>query len=160
MEATHDLLKRNERQFAESIAKIELSDLGFKWLEEEHSFHSMNDKYNDDKITIDDATVFLYVHFKNIRSVEEWALSMGYSKEYFWRKCNAAFDVTPRKIFIEMNKRVLINYLKKKPCCKSTEAAKKIHLADGNSLLQFVKLHFGCTPTKLRKKVLNIKDLK
>lgn len=152
-EAARILLETYDKQITESLADIDLSDIGLKWLETDHytQCETGNDKIH--KLPIEEARVFLHVHFKNIRSVEEWAEGMGYSIGYFWRKFYAAIGVPPREAYIEKKKSVLINYLKKNPDCKSMEAAKKIHLADGNSLLQFVKRHFGCRPTDLKERI-------
>lgn len=130
---------------------VDFSEIGLKWLENVHNLRHENDKTK--KIPIEEATLYLYVHFRNIKSVEEWADGMGYSREYFWRKFYSEFGIPPKEAFIERKKRVLINFLKKNQTCKSMEAAKIIHLADGNSLLQFVKKHFGCRPTDLKVRI-------
>lgn len=105
------------------------------------------------RIPIEEAEDVLDRKFDTIFSVEKWAEQMGYSKSYFWRKFESCFKKTPRRAFIEKKKAVLTTFLEENRTCKSSEAARKIHLMDGNGLYQFVRRHFNCTPTELKQRI-------
>ena len=108
----------------------------------------------DERIPIEDAIDFLNQNFSDIPGIAEWAESMGYPRSSFWRIFDTCFDKPPRTVFIEKKKKVLESFLKSHPECKSSEAAKVIHLSNGNDLYRFIKRHYNCTPTDLKIRIL------
>lgn len=111
------------------------------------------------KIPIEEAINVLDHNIADIKSVEQWNETMGYSSSYFWRKFVAYFHTAPQVVFIRRKKSALIGFIKANKNCTCTEAAQHIHLRDGNGLYQFVKLHFGCTPTELMRRVWNQEEI-
>ena len=108
----------------------------------------------DERTPIEDAIDFLDQNFTGIPGIAEWAENMGYSRTTFWGKYDACFDKSPRTVFIEKKKKVLESFLKSHPDCKFREAAKVIHLSNGNDLYRFIKRHYNCTPTDLKNRIL------
>jgi len=104
------------------------------------------------------AITFLDYHFSGIRSVTEWSESMGYSRSYFWKRFKSFFNVSPQRIYINKKKERLISCLENEVHLDNLTLAKKIHLLDENGLCQFVKIHFGCTPSELKYELSNFRN--
>lgn len=105
------------------------------------------------KIPIKNAIHHLISHIEKIRTVEEWALSCGYSKSYFLCLVRDYYGQTPEYLlrWIRLIKIVeQFHFFPDKICYA---VAVDSGLSDENALCYFVKRYLGITPTELKNRV-------
>lgn len=159
LKSINQFFEMNHKQIEEKLKKADVSSIILVCIENDYIRRGqfVSRQVEQSKTPINEAKIFLNLHFQQIRSVEEWADKMGYSKSHFWRKFDACFDTSPQRVFIEKKKSVLVSFMRRGNDFRFKESAQEIHLPNGNSLHQFVKKHFGCTPTELKERVRTVK---
>ncbi len=96
------------------------------------------------------AVKHLLEHIKEVKTVEEWASSCGYSRSYFIRLVHGRFHHTPEFIlrWIRVMKVAREFHENQEETCYAV--ALKAGLNDDVGLNYFVKRHLGVTSTILR----------
>lgn len=102
------------------------------------------------KISVGKLVNHLLEHIDEIKTVEDWAASSGYSKSYFTRLVSAQYRRTPEFIlrWIRLMKIAQEFHQDQNKICYAV--AVDSGLSDDNGLCYFVKRHMGITPGILR----------
>jgi hypothetical protein len=106
------------------------------------------------KKQIEQAKELLENQCEAIYSVAIWAEMTGFDiRKTFWRNYRAVEKESPYEAFTRKRKKRLIEYVQKNPECRSSDAAQRIHLSDGNALYQFCMTHFNISFTELKARI-------
>lgn len=110
------------------------------------------------KIPIRMALKILETNIESVSTVCEWAQLMGYdgridADTFHWR-IKAKFDSTPGELLKEKRKGYLTRLLKENQQATLGEVAWKFNQWMPKQLHQYVRRHFGCTPSELRNKFI------
>lgn len=103
-----------------------------------------------EKVSVGELITHLLEHIEEIKTVEDWAASTGYSKSYFTRLVRAQYRRTPEYIlrWIRLMKIAQDFHQDQEKICYAV--AVDSGLSDDNGLCYFVKRHLGITPGILR----------
>ena len=105
---------------------------------------------------IENAIPLLEKNISNIRTVCEWAESMGFSDpKYFARVFRGAFGIGPKQILVQVRIKNWVDCVSKNPELKNYCTAQEIGLKDEVALNKYLKKYTGKTPTQLKREIIN-----
>jgi len=102
------------------------------------------------KISVGKLVNYLLEHIEEIKTVEDWSFSAGYSKSYFTRLVRAQYRRTPEFILRWVRLMKIAKEFHQDPEKICYAVAVDTGLSDDNGLCYFVKRHMGITPGMLR----------
>ncbi|MEO9887427.1 MAG: hypothetical protein ABJR05_06370 [Balneola sp.] len=103
---------------------------------------------------LEHALKVLKPEIKNIRTVSEWAVIMGFSDtKYFARLFRRHFGLTCKEALIKVRVETLFDCVKKNPNQKNYCNAKDIGLPDEVALNKYLRKHIGKNPTEFKAEI-------
>ncbi|MFY0685024.1 MAG: AraC family transcriptional regulator [Balneola sp.] len=104
---------------------------------------------------IKNAIPLLEKNISSIRTVCEWAETMGYSDpKYFARVFRGEFGTGTKEALVQVRIKSWIEYVRENPKLKNYCTAQEIGLKDEVALNKYLKQYTGKTPTQLKKEIV------
>lgn len=104
------------------------------------------------KVPLNEAFIFLFVHFNEIRNVGEWAKKMGYSRSHFSREIKKYFYKSPKILLRNAKLFAIVIVFLNDPHYKAFSIAKETGFDNEKSLGQFLSRNFNITITEIRRR--------